>query len=66
MMTLWGVLPGISPDKVQPARRKIHFENLLSKGLRSGVVKIVKRIQLHLKIIHQPYHQSHGKVPQEF
>jgi hypothetical protein len=65
MMTLFGVLLGISPDKVQPARRKIHFENLLSKGLRSGVVKIVKRIQLHLKIIHQRYHQSHGKVPQE-
>jgi len=56
MMTLLGVLLGISPSNFQPAKCKINLENLLSKGLRSGVVKIVKRIQLHLKIIYQRYH----------
>jgi len=37
------------------------MENLLSKGLSTGVVKIVKRIQHLEKIMTQPYHQSHGK-----
>jgi len=51
MTTLLAQWLGISPDNFQPANRKTHLENLLSKGLSTGVVKMVNRIQLHLKII---------------
>jgi hypothetical protein len=51
MMTLLGQWLGISPCNFQPAIRKTHLENLVSKGLRSGVVKMVNCIQLHVKII---------------
>jgi hypothetical protein len=45
------VFEGIWPTNVQPDKRRTQMENLLSKGLRMGVVKIVKRIQLLEKII---------------
>jgi len=60
MMTLLGVARGIWPWICQPAKRKTHLENLFNKGLSTGVVKIVKRIQLLEKVIPQQYHQIHA------